>query len=104
VRFKKFVRFGELLRDRCRESPARYGYVPTRRGLDLHPIVMAFVNWSDRHMVDERGRPKVHEHKGCGKMFNSVMVCSECGEPIGAKQVDVHDGPDASEVPILPAR
>src|ERR1700738_5241848 len=55
VRLKKFVRFGELRRDRRRESPARYGYVPTRRGLDLHPIVMAFVNWSDRHMVDERG-------------------------------------------------
>jgi hypothetical protein len=37
-------------------------------------------------------------------MFNSVMERSECGEPIGVKQVDVHDGPDAPEVPILPAR
>jgi hypothetical protein len=104
MRLKKFVGFGELRRDRCRESPAMYGCAPNRRGLDLHPIVMAVVNWSDRHMVDERGRPKVHEHNGCGKMFNSVMVCSECCGPIGAKQVDVHDGPDALEVPILPAR
>jgi hypothetical protein len=33
------------------------------------------------HMVDSRGRPMLHQHKNCGKMFDPVMVCSECGEP-----------------------
>jgi hypothetical protein len=44
-------------------------------------------------MVDERGRPLLHEHRNCGKMFNPVMVCSECGEPLAAKQVHTHPGP-----------
>ena len=46
-------------------------------------------------MVDERGRPLLHEHKKCGKIFNPVMVCSECGEPLTAKEVTTRPGPGA---------
>jgi len=28
-------------------------------------------------------------------MFDPVMVCSECGEPLSAKEVHVHPGPGA---------
>jgi DNA-binding HxlR family transcriptional regulator len=73
-RLKKLVRFGVLRRARYQESPARYEYILTQRGLDLYPIVMAIVHWGDTHMVDERGRPLLHEHKNCGKMFDPVMV------------------------------
>src|SRR6266581_4028234 len=52
-----------------------------------------------RHMVDERGRPLLHEHRKCGKMFDPVMVCSECGEPLSAKEVQVHPGPGARPTP-----
>jgi rRNA maturation endonuclease Nob1 len=48
-------------------------------------------------MGDERGRPLLHEHKTCGKVFDPVMVCSECGEPLHAKQVHVHAGPGRRE-------
>ena len=46
-------------------------------------------------MVDERGRPLLHQRKNCGKLFDPVMVCSECGEPLHAKEVHVHTGPGA---------
>jgi hypothetical protein len=46
-------------------------------------------------MVDARGRPMLHEHKKCGRMFDPVMICSECGEPVEAKSVHVHPGPGA---------
>ena len=94
-RLKKLVRFGVLRRAPYQESPVRYEYILTQRGLDLYPIVMAIVHWGDTHMVDERGRPVIHEHKNCGKIFDPVMVCSECGEPLHAKQVHVHSGPGA---------
>jgi len=94
-RLKKLVRFGVLRRTPYQDSPARYEYILTQRGLDLYPIVMAIVHWGDTHMVDERGRPLLHEHKTCGKLFDPVMVCSECGEPIEARQVHVHTGPGA---------
>ena len=59
---------------------------------------MSIVHWGDVHMVDERGRPLVHQHKTCGKFFDPVMVCSECGEPLKAKEVHTHPGPGALPV------
>lgn len=94
-RLKKFVRYGVLRRVRYQESPARYEYILTQRGLDLYPVMMSIVHWGDTHMVDERGRPLLHQHKNCGKMFDPVLVCSECGEPLHAKEVHVHSGPGA---------
>jgi hypothetical protein len=32
-------------------------------------------------------------------MFDPVMICSECGEPIEAKGVHVHPGPGARKSP-----
>ena len=60
----------------------RHEYRLTQKGLDLYPIIMSIVHWGNVHMVDSRGRPLLHEHKNCAKMFDPVMVCSECGEPL----------------------
>ena len=94
-RLKKLVRFGVLRRTPYQDPPKRYEYILTQRGLDLYPIIMSIVHWGDIHMVDARGRPMLHEHKSCGHMFDPVMVCSECGEPLSAKSVHVHPGPGA---------
>lgn len=95
-RLKKLVRYGVLRRSPYQDSPKRYEYVLTPKGLDLHPILMAVVHWGDVHMVDERGRPLLHQHKTCGKFFDPVMVCSECGEPLNAREVHTHPGPGAA--------
>jgi DNA-binding HxlR family transcriptional regulator len=81
-RLKKLVRFGVLRRIPYLESPKRYEYILT--------------HWGNVHMVDSRGKPLLHEHKTCGKMFDPLMVCSECGEPLNAKEVHVHPGPGLS--------
>src|SRR5260370_12782840 len=99
-RLKKLVRLGVLRRIPYQESPKRYEYILTQKGLDLYPVIMAIVHWGDTHMVDSRGRPMLHEHQNCGKLFDPVMVCSECGEPIAAKQVHVHPGPGARPAPV----
>jgi DNA-binding HxlR family transcriptional regulator len=98
-RLKKLVRLGVLRRIPYQESPKRHEYILTQKGLDFYPIMMALVHWGDTHMVDERGRPLLHEHRKCGKMFDPVMVCSECGEPLSAKEVHVHPGPGARPAP-----
>ena len=74
-RLKKLVRYGVLRRVPYQSRPKRYEYILTQRRLDLHPIMMSIVHWGDVHMADERGRPLLHEHKLCGKMFDPVMVC-----------------------------
>ena len=53
------------------ESPKRYEYILTQKGLDLYPIIMSIVHWGNIHMVDARGRPMLHEHKACGKTVRS---------------------------------
>jgi len=97
ARLKKLVRFGVLRRAPYQESPKRHEYILTQKGLDLYPISMAIVHWGDVHMVDERGRPVLHRHKTCGKFFDPVMVCSECAEPLRAREVAVQRGPGAPQ-------
>src|SRR5262249_60981239 len=94
-RLKKLVRHGVLRRVPYQDAPKRHEYILTQKGLDLYPIMMAIVHWGDTHMVDERGRPMLHEHQKCGKPFNPVMVCSECREPLMAKEVVTQPGPGA---------
>src|SRR5436309_4774158 len=72
-RLKKLVRQGVLRRIPYQESPKRHEYILTQKGLDLYPIMMAIVHWGDTHMVDERGRPLLHEHRKCGKNFDPVI-------------------------------
>ena len=103
-RLKKLVRLGILRRIPYQEAPRRHEYILTQKGLDLYPIMMAIVHWGDVHMVDERGRPLLHEHRHCGKTFNPVMVCSECGEPLAAREVHVHPGPGARNVAAKPEK
>jgi DNA-binding HxlR family transcriptional regulator len=99
ARLKKLVQYGVLRRTPYQASPKRYEYILTQKGLDLYPVMMSIVHWGNIHMGDARGRPMLHEHKNCGKMFDPLMVCSECGEPLGAKDVHVHPGPGARQVP-----
>ena len=70
-----------------------------RSGLDLYPIVMSIVHWGDVHMAGKKGRPLLHTHDLCGKDFDPVMVCSECGEPLSAKEVTTRPGPGARPSP-----
>jgi DNA-binding HxlR family transcriptional regulator len=96
-RLRKLVRHGVLRRVPYQARPRRHEYILTQKGIDLFSIIMAIVHWGDVHMVDERGRPRLHEHKSCGKMFDPVMTCSECGKPLSPREVHVHLGPGASE-------
>ena len=84
------------------QRPTRYEYRLTSKRLDLYPVVMPLVQWGDVHMAGKKGRPLLHTHDLCGKDFDPVMVCSECGEPLNPRQVRTHPGPDASSSRNLP--
>lgn len=94
-RLRRLVQAGVLARKQYAQAPERYEYRLTRKGLDLHPVIMAIVHWGDVHMAGRRGRPLLHRHEGCGKLFDPLTVCSECGEPLHAREVSVEPGPGA---------
>ena len=94
-RLRKLVEAGVLRRHRYEETPPRHEYRLTPKGRDLHPVIMAIVHWGDVHMAGRAGRPLLHRHAGCGQLFDPVTVCSECGEPLQAREVGVEPGPGA---------
>jgi DNA-binding HxlR family transcriptional regulator len=101
-RLKKLVDELVLTKVPYQQRPVRYEYRLTRKGLDLYPVLMALVHWGDAHMAGKKGRPLLHTHDLCGKDFDPVMVCSECGEALVARQVHVHRGPGARSPQHLP--
>jgi DNA-binding HxlR family transcriptional regulator len=90
-RLKRLVAEGVLRRERYQERPVREEYRLTDKGLALHPVIMAIVHWGDVFYADESGPPLIHRHKPCGCDFAPVMSCSECGEPVTAREVEVRD-------------
>lgn len=92
-RLKHLVDEGVLRREAYQENPVRHEYRLTDKGLSLHPVMMAIVHWGDVHYAGEAGPPLLHRHKACGCDFVPVTTCSECHEPIGARDVEVRAGP-----------
>lgn len=94
-RLKLLVDEGVLRREAYQDRPLRYEYRLTDKGLELHPVIMAIVHWGDVHYAGEEGPPLLHRHKACGCDFAPVTTCSECGEPVTARDVEVRIGPGA---------
>lgn len=89
-RLKLLTAEGVLSKTAYQDRPTRYEYRLTDKGLQLHPVLMAIVHWGDRNYAGEAGPPVLHRHKACGHDFHPVMTCSECGEPVTAREVDAH--------------
>lgn len=95
-RLKLLVDEGVLSKVAYQERPLRHEYRLTEKGLALHPVIMAIVHWGDRFYAGEAGAPLLHRHKACGHDFHPVMTCSECGEPVGARDVETRPGPGSA--------
>jgi len=96
-RLQKLVSAGILAKVPYQERPVRYEYRLTPKGLDLHPVMISLVHFGDQHLAGPEGRPVLHRHTACGNLFDPVLTCSACGEPITARDVVVEPGPGARE-------
>jgi DNA-binding HxlR family transcriptional regulator len=95
-RLAKLVGSGVLEKVKYQEGPTRFEYRLTQRGLDLHPVILSIVHWGDVYLSGEDGRPLLHRHETCGQVFDPVLTCSECGEPVTPQSVAVLPGPGAA--------
>jgi len=79
-------------------------YVPTRKGLDVNPVLVALLQWGDRH-VNEKP-PRVLVHTACGHDADPSLRCSHCDAEIDARELRVRPGPGADAEqradPLLP--
>jgi DNA-binding HxlR family transcriptional regulator len=92
-RLKRLVDEDMLDRVRYQEKPDRFEYVLTEKGRDFYPVLAAMITWGDRWLSGEEGPPIVLHHAPCGHDMTAKVVCSECGEPIRARDMRPRLGP-----------
>ncbi|MEI8145323.1 MAG: helix-turn-helix domain-containing protein [Alphaproteobacteria bacterium] len=88
-RLATLVDHGVLEKVAYQERPVRYEYRLTEKGLQLHPVILSLVHWGDRFYAGQAGPPVYHRHKICGQLFHGVMTCSECGEAVAPRDVQI---------------
>jgi DNA-binding HxlR family transcriptional regulator len=102
-RLAHLVKAGVLEKVPYSDHPPRFDYRLTDKGRDLWPVLTAMRQWGDRYAAPG-GPPLEVIHRGCGKVTHAVMVCSACGEPLGARDVLAAPGPGAVEPLVATAR
>jgi DNA-binding HxlR family transcriptional regulator len=86
-RLRDLVRNGILERARSEDAPGRVEYRLTKKGFDLYPVMAAMMRWGDTWLCDEAGPPMTLIHRACGAKTAPELVCSHCGERLGAHEV-----------------
>ena len=106
-RLATLVEHGLLTRRRYSERPEAHEYVPTRKGVDLNPVLVALLQWGDRHASPAAGPPRVLVHAACGHDAHPSLRCAHCDEEIDTRDLRVRPGPGADAEqrtePLLPA-
>ncbi|GGM41399.1 winged helix-turn-helix transcriptional regulator [Dactylosporangium sucinum] len=90
------VEQGVLERREYSERPVRHEYVLTGKGAELCDLLTVMVRWGDRWTAGEAGPPVLYRHRACGEIAHVEPVCSACGGPMHATDVDVLPGPGAA--------
>lgn len=88
TRLKRLVDEG-LLERRCyQERPVRYEYCLTPRGKDLWPVLLALMEWGDRHLTEGQAAPRAL-HRACGGALTQRCTCTACEAEIGVADVEL---------------
>ncbi len=83
TRLRRLVDEGLLERTPYQERPLRHEYRLTRRGEDLWPVLLALMEWGDRHL-SERARAPRALHRGCGGSLAQRCSCEACDAQISS--------------------
>jgi len=95
ARLQRLVDEEILERRAYQESPPRYEYFLTQKGLDLWPALIALLNWGDRYSPDPEGPRRLIVHKQCGGTVSERGICESCGKLLTARDAKQLPGPGA---------
>lgn len=104
ARLERLVEEDILERRAYQESPPRYEYFLTQKGLDLWPALIALLNWGDRYSPSPDGPRRLIVHKECGGTVSERGICEKCGKILTARDARQVPGPGAVEVASAAAR
>src|SRR5215471_11884674 len=85
-RLDRLVRAGLVERTAYREPGARerHEYRLSGPGRELIPILLAVMQWGDRHLAGPAGPPAVVRHAGCGAPIRVSLTCED-GHELGER-------------------
>ena len=73
----------------------RHEYRLTGKGLDLYPVLVALMEWGDRHALGSTGPQAMLRHRDCGEPVRLQLAC-EAGHILeSAREVTPVPGPGA---------
>jgi DNA-binding HxlR family transcriptional regulator len=99
ARLQRLVDEEILERRAYQESPPRYEYFLTQKGLDLWPALIALLNWGDRYSPSPEGPRRLIVHKQCGGTVSERGICESCGKLLTARDAKQMPGP-GTKVPV----
>jgi DNA-binding HxlR family transcriptional regulator len=94
TRLERLAGEGILEKRRYQDRPRRYEYFLTDKGLDLWPTIVALLQWGNKYAAPE-GPPVLLAHRDCGGEVDEHRICSACGTPLSAEDVEARVGPGA---------
>ncbi|MGO1053361.1 winged helix-turn-helix transcriptional regulator [Crossiella sp. CA198] len=96
-RLATLVEHGILDRDSYREpgQRARPEYHLTGKGRELYPVLVALMQWGDRHVADPAGPSVLLTHHDCGEPVHAVLTCGAGHDQLTRTDLDLHPGPGA---------
>ncbi|KIH83989.1 winged helix-turn-helix transcriptional regulator [Pseudomonas batumici] len=95
-RLNALVEAGLLEREPYSQRPLRYQYVPTAKGEDFRVVLMAFVEWGNRHYAPEGESVQIVERES-GRPLQLMMADIADGRQVPLDRSTVQAGPVASE-------
>jgi DNA-binding HxlR family transcriptional regulator len=76
----------------------RYEYRLTEKGLDLYPVLVALMEWGDRHAVGPAGPQVLLRHRDCGQPVRLQLACQAGHVLQSAREVTPVPGPGARKI------
>lgn len=73
----------------------RNEYRLTEKGWDLFPVLIALMQFGDKHLSDGRGVPWIVEHKSCGHPVQAEVRCSHDHRRLTPRDTRPVPGPGA---------
>jgi DNA-binding HxlR family transcriptional regulator len=77
---------------------SRHEYRLTEKGLDLYPMLVAMMQWGDKHVVGAAGPQVLLKHRDCGEPLRLQLSCRAGHVIESAREVTPEPGPGARRI------
>jgi len=77
-RFGELVASGILAQRPAPSNRTGFDYHLTRKGIDVHAILLQLMRWGDRWLDGGKGPPMLLRHTACGNTFEADLRCDHC--------------------------